>query len=332
MTKKRTVLIAGVGSIGERHLRCFAATGRVDLSICEPNPAVREAAADRHQVRRAFNNFDQALADRPEIVVICTPAHLHIPMAMAAARTKAHLLIEKPLSVDLEGVETLQQIVTEHRLEAAVAYVLRAHPALADMRDAIRAGRFGEPVQIVASSGQHFPFYRPAYRETYYKDRATGGGAIQDALTHNINACEWLAGPITSLAADFEHQVLEGVEVEDTVHILARHNKVMSSFNLNQHQAPNESTLTVNCKRGTARFEYHAARWRWQTEPNGMWHDEAGPALERDSLFIRQAESFLDAVEGRKPPLCTIGEAAQSLRATLAIFAAGASRSWVAVA
>ena len=64
----------------------------------------------------------------------------------------------------------------------------------------IRSGRFGEPVQIVATCGQHFPHYRPAYRDTYYRDRRTGGGAVQDALTHIINAGEWLVGPALLLS------------------------------------------------------------------------------------------------------------------------------------
>ncbi len=41
-----------------------------------------------------------------------------------------------------------------------------------------------------------------------------GGGAIQDAITHTMNAAEWLVGPIDSLVADARHCVLEGVDVE----------------------------------------------------------------------------------------------------------------------
>ena len=73
------------------------------------------------------------------------------------------------------------------------------------------------------------PTYRPAYREIYYKDRTTGGGAIQDALTHVLNASEWLVGPIRRIAVDAAHQVLEGTTVEDTVHVMARHGGVLGA-------------------------------------------------------------------------------------------------------
>jgi predicted dehydrogenase len=209
-----------------------------------------------------------------------------------------------------------------------VAYVYRAHPALATMREALQSGRFGAPLQLVCTAGQNFSFYRPGYRQTYYRDRATGGGAVQDALTHIINAGEWLVGPVDRLVADIDHKALADVEVEDTVHVLTRHGSVMGCFSLNQHQAPNESTITVICERGTVRFEYHHSRWRWMTEPGAEWHDEPAVSLERDTLFTRQAESFLDAIDGTNSVLCSISEAAQTLRVNLAILASAQKRGW----
>ena len=89
------------------------------------------------------------------------------------------------------------------------------------------ANRFGRPVQLTVTAGQHFPTFRPAYKNIYYADRVQGGGAIQDAMTHYLNAGEWLLGPIDRIVADAAHQVLEGVAVEDTVHCLARHGAAM---------------------------------------------------------------------------------------------------------
>jgi predicted dehydrogenase len=293
---------------------------------------LRGTVAERYSVAEAFADLDSALAAKPSVVVICTPAHLHVPMALAAVRAGSHVLIEKPLSTSFGGVAELLREAESRRAVVGVAYVYRAHPALAAMRDALRSGRFGEPVQVVAICGQHFPLYRPAYRTIYYNDWATGGGAVQDALTHVVNAAEWLVGPVTRLAADVDHQVLEGVTVEDTAHVLTRHAGVMGSFSLNQHQAPNETTLTVVCTRGPARVEYHECRWRWATEPGGPWTDEPTPPLERDALFVRQAGAFLDAVEGKADPLCTLAEARQTLAVNLAILRAAERRTWETIA
>ena len=256
----------------------------------------------------------------PDIAVICTPAHLHVPMATPLAEAGIHLLIEKPLSTCLAGIDRLRETIESRHIVCSVAYVYRAHPMTA-MREAITSGRFGRPLELVAVSGQHFPTYRPAYREIYYKDRATGGGAIQDALTHIVNAGEWLVGPVTRLVADAAHQRLDGVSVEDTVHLLARHGDVLASYSLNQHQAPNENTITVVCERGAVRFEGHECRWRCMTSPGEAWQDEPREPLERDSLFIAQANQFLDAVERKCPVACTLDEGLQTLRVNLAALA-----------
>lgn len=327
MSELKRVLIVGVGSIGLRHLRCFQSTGRVRLSICETEPTLRLRVAEEYQVEH-YGDLDAALAHPYDAAVVCTPAQLHIPIAIRLAQAGIHLLLEKPLSTSLAGVDTLRAVVHERQLVAAVAYVHRAHPVLQSMREAIASGRFGRPVQVVAVAGQHFPTYRPAYREIYYRDRATGGGAIQDALTHVLNAAEWLVGPIDRVLADAEHQVLEGVRVEDTVNVLTRHGPVLGCYSLNQHQAPNELTITVVCQQGTVRYEPHRHRWSWMIEPDDAWHEESLAPVARDVLFTHQASRFLDTLEGHAPPLCSLEEGIQTLRVNLAALASSQEKTW----
>ena len=321
-------LIVGVGSIGESHLRCFQATGRVDLSICEIDNVLRQRIAGRYSVERVYPDLETALAHSHDAAVIATPAHLHIPMAIRLAEAGMHLLIEKPLSTGLDRVDVLDRTLARDGLHASVAYVLRHHPALESMRDAIHGERFGRPVQLVAACGQHFPTYRPAYREIYYRDRTSGGGAVQDALTHAINASQWLVGPIDRVVADAARQVLDGVEVEDTAHVLARHGDLLASYSLNQYQAPNELSITVVCEQGTCRFELHHHRWMWMTQPDQPWQEETFSGLERDDLFVAQANRFLDVIDGRLEPMCTLQEAAQTLRASLAVLASVEDGTW----
>jgi predicted dehydrogenase len=331
MSPTKKILIVGVGSIGLRHLRCFQGTGRAELSFCEVNQGLRAKVAEEQKIDRHYSDLDSALADRHDAAVICTPANLHIPMAIRLAEAGVHLLLEKPLSTSLDGIDKLRAIIQCRNLVSSVAYVLRNHPILRAMRDAVVSGRFGRPVEIISVSGQHFPTYRPAYREIYYKDHATGGGAIQDALTHVLNASEWLVGPINRLAVDAAHQVLEGVTVEDTVHVITRHGGVLGSFSLNQYQAPFEMMITVVCEGGTARYEGHLNRWRWTLGPEDPWHDEQFDPIPRDQLFINQANAFLDQLEGKAEPPCTLEEGLQTLKVNLAALASLKEGNWQAI-
>ena len=322
------VVVIGAGSIGERHLRCFGRTGRADLSICEIDETLRNEIAERYSVAEIHPDFNDVVHSPPDAAVICTPAHCHVAMATRLVKLGTHVLIEKPLDTTIDGVELLLQLVAEKQVTAAVAYVMRMNPLLADVRQAIIERRFGQPIQISTMSGQHFPTYRPAYREIYYTDRATGGGAIQDGLTHQVNAVEWLIGPMTRVAADAEHRVLEGVEVEDTVHVIARHGDVQASYSLNQHQAPNETTMKIVCQRGTMQIEFHRNRWLWQSEPEQGWQVGSEITLDRDDLFVSQANMFLDAIESKAPVACGVDKALQTLKANLAILRAADTRTW----
>ncbi|WP_437223650.1 Gfo/Idh/MocA family protein [Planctomicrobium sp. SH661] len=328
MSPAHQVLIIGAGSIGERHLRCFLATGRADVGFVETRPDLAEQIAQRYPNASSFPTLESALSRSWNAAVIATPAPLHIPQAIELLQRDISVLIEKPLSVTLDGVDQLLAAAKASRGVAGVAYIHRANPITTEMRQALLSKRFGKPVELVAVCGQHFPTYRPAYDKIYYTDRKLGGGAVQDALTHIVNLGEWLVGPVDRVVADLEHLVLPRVKVEDTVHVLARHGDVMASYALNQHQAPNELTVTVLCERGAVRFENHRTRWRWMEEPESPWTDSAPLLLERDTLFTRQANAFLDAVEGKTEPLCQLEEGVSTLRANLAILESAQSQAW----
>jgi predicted dehydrogenase len=118
---------------------------------------------------------------------------------------------------------------------------------------------------------------------------------------------------------DAEHQVLEGVNVEDTVNMVARNQHgLLISFSMNQFQAPNESHWFIHCDKGSLKMETHNQRLGIMKHGDSDWQWTVLPKEERDSGFIRQANSFLDAVEGKESYLSTITEAAQTLRVQLA--------------
>ena len=333
MTRRHRVLVVGAGSIGERHLRCFGATGRADVSFVEPGEPRRCEIAERYPHATAFADFDAAVAAGFDVAVVATPANLHIPQATRLVNAGVHTLIEKPLALADAGLDELRSAIDRAGVVVGVAYVHRANPALAEMRAAVASGAFGRPLEVVAVTGQNFPTYRPAYRQTYYASHATGGGAVQDALTHIVNAGEWLAGPVRRVVADVAHLALDGVDVEDTAHIITRQGDagVLGSYSLNQFQSPNELTITVNCERGTVRYEAHENRWRSTIKPGDPWRDFPAEVPERDTLFVRQANAFLDAVEGKAAPVCTLAEGAATMRVNLAILESVRSGAWVSI-
>ncbi|MBI5772202.1 MAG: Gfo/Idh/MocA family oxidoreductase [Verrucomicrobia bacterium] len=313
-----TILIIGCGSIGERHLRCFQKTGRADVSACDANAALLQRVAAQYGAP-GFTDLNAALAARQYSgIVICTPAQTHLDLALAALRHGAGVFIEKPLSTGLAKVDDLRDTALKSGRFVAVAYVYHAMAWIQEAREFLRSGEIGRPLHVSVATGQHFPTFRPAYREIYYTRHETGGGAIQDALTHIANTVEWLVGPTTRLYCDAAHQALEGVTVEDTVSVAARHGGVLVNYALNQFQAPNETVMNIHCEGGSVRIESHDRRWSVFRRGAPAWEQHQTPPLERDDLFIAQANDFLDGLHGKPTLLATLDEAVQTLKFNLA--------------
>lgn len=323
-----SVLIVGCGSIGERELRCFQRTGRAEVAGCDPSPKLRETLAGQYGVTM-HADYSAALNENSDVVVICTPPPLHIPMALSALEAGKHVLIEKPLAFDLTAVPDLLAAHAASDRQVAVAYVQHAYPYLRAAREFLQSGALGDIKHVTFAGGSHFPSGRPAhtvhYSETYYARRETGGGVIQDAITHTANFVESVIGPTDSLYCDCAHQVLPRVEIENTVNITARHGDILVSYALNQFQAIEDGTLHFHTAEGSVKIEYH--RQRWGTfrlgDADWTWHYETVP--ERDAPFVAQANAFLDAIEGQPLRLCSLDAAVQTLRFNQAALASADS-------
>lgn len=321
MSSLPTLLIIGCGSIGERHLRTFLATGRCQAIACDNRPAILAATAERYQVPTAAD-WRTVLAERELLAaVVATPAPSHVAIASEILRTRRHCLIEKPLALTLDGMDALTAAQAGSGRAAAIAYVHHFRPEVAAARAYLQTGALGRVLHASVVSGQDFPFFRPAYREIYYRDPAQGGGAIQDALTHLANLMEWFVGPTAALSCEAGHQALAGVEVEDTVVVAGRsRDGAIVSWSLNQFQAPNETTLQFNAERGSVIVEYHRQRWGRVARGERDWTWEAFPPAGRDDPFVAQANAFLDLCAGQPSPCATLAEGIQAVRFNLAAF------------
>jgi len=317
-----TVLIIGCGSIGERHLRCFQKTGRAAVTGCDANPQLLATIAQSYGVPTVTDWKQAVERNRYAAAVICTPAHLHVAIATELLNRGLHVLIEKPLSQSLTGVSDLMEAHRRSGRKAAVAYVLHVYPLLSAAREFLLGGSLGPVLHASCTSGQHFPSLRPAhavhYAKTYYRDRKTGGGAVQDALTHTANWFESVLGPTESVMCDCAHQALPEVTVEDTVNISARNGATLVNYTLNQFQAPNESTLQFNTALGSVKIELHNRRWGHFRLGDKEWTWSEVPPADRDVSFIEQANRFIDLIEGKASRLCSLEAAAQTLRFNLA--------------
>ena len=312
-----SVLIVGAGGIGERHVRCFQKAGIGRVGIVESQAERRELIAARYGCP-GFADCEEALKAEPWTVgVVASPAPSHIPIATRLAEAGLNLLIEKPLAVVPDGLDRLQ--VFEAIRTMRVAYVYRHMLPVMELKRRLQAGSLGNPLAAQIVCGEDYSLARPDYARIYYGRHETGGGAIQDVLTHFVNTMDWLVGPARDVQCLVGNRKLRDVSVEDTVCCSIRHEGgCLAGYYVCQGQAPAETSFTVHCENGSVRaalsqqrvgeFRPGDAEWTWT---------QFGP-VERDEIYVRQAKAFLDAMAGHPDHACMLAEAVHSLNVNIA--------------
>ena len=165
------ILIIGVGSIGERHLRNFLRIDGVRCSFAEPSPTQREKIAADYEVVRTFDSWEEADLSEFDGVVICTPTDLHVPIMVRLVDAGIPLLSEKPLAMKLEGIADLKRRIREKSAVAGVAFCLRHHPLLAEIKERIVNGELGTVRVASQYSGQYWPRMRKGWPPTNCNSR-----------------------------------------------------------------------------------------------------------------------------------------------------------------
>jgi predicted dehydrogenase len=329
---KLRILVVGAGLIGRRHLEAFRNFDHVELAACEPDLTRRVSVAREFSLSASFGELVDALAHSWDAAVVATPAHTHVAIGRILTDRAIPVLLEKPVSVTTDGVEEWLAAVEARRVPVMVGFVFRCHPLLIAIREALLEGHIGQPVQLIAQRGAHLPARRQDYADTYYARMAEGGGVAQDILSHLYNAAEWLVGPMHRVAADMAHCCLPGVEVDDTVHAIARHGNVLANYSVNQHQRAAVFTLTVNGTHGSLRAQFHDNCWEIATEPEAAWRSHSVGPLTPVEWFERQAKTFLAVVAKKQTPPCSLAEGVATLLAVQATLQAGKQRNgWAEV-
>jgi predicted dehydrogenase len=158
-----------------------------------------------------------ALVSRPDIDVICiaTPSGAHLEPALAAIRAGKHVVVEKPLEIDLERVDAVLDAAQSAGVRVAAIFQSRFGAGAKTVKAAIDAGRFGKIV--LASAYVKWQRTSAYYSDSWHGTLALdGGGALMNQGIHAIDLLQWFAGLPTEVSGWTTRCVHTAIEAEDT--------------------------------------------------------------------------------------------------------------------
>jgi predicted dehydrogenase len=186
--------IIGAGAITQvAHLPVLRKLKGVQVvGICDADLPKARALADRFQVRDAFADIDELLEfEQLDALAICTPNHLHEPHVVAALSAGLHVLVERPLALNLAGAQRLLRQAEKKGKLLVVGMNHRYRTDVQLVRSFLQSGELGKLESIRGS----WHVFRPTRAQLGWRQRRdeSGGGAMLDLGHAILDLGLWLA-------------------------------------------------------------------------------------------------------------------------------------------
>lgn len=188
--------IVGTGWVSGEHIRAYEANPHTEVrAMVGLTGALAQAKKEEHTLAhcRVHESLEAMLNDPSiQIVSICTPHHLHVPQGVAAAKAGKHLLLEKPVALDLAGLRQLQAAVRAAKVKTQVSFVLRWNPLFETIRALLADGVIGK---IFYSEVDYFHAIGPWYAQYEWNIKQEfGGSSLLTAGCHAVDGLRWFVG------------------------------------------------------------------------------------------------------------------------------------------
>lgn len=325
------ILIAGLGSIGRRHLRNLLALGEQDILLYRTHQST--LPDEEFALFPVETDINAALAHRPDAVIVSNPTALHLQVAIPAAKAGCHLLLEKPVAAKLDQqVERLHQLANQAGIETLVGFQFRFHPVLQQIRETLVSGQVGRPYSFRVHWGEYLPGWHPweDYRASYAARKDLGGGVVH-TLSHPLDYVRWLFGEVASLKATVGQVSDLELDVEDVAEITLKFNNgCIGSVHLDYFQRPAAHWMEINCERGHIRWDNDTGAAKIYFVDDGRWEAVSPPAgFDRNHLFLEEMRHFLMLIKGEAHSRCTLAEGIRALEVAEAVHASSDNSSVV---
>lgn len=319
---RRTIGVAGLGSIGRRHARVFAGIEGVSVVAYDPVPSPPDDGVAVQQVA----SLEALLARDLTGLVVASPDRFHAEATVAACEAGVPVLVEKPLAASSAEAGRIVRAASDADVPLLVGYVLRSYRCMRRAHGLIASGAIGEPVSFQAMLGAY---------ETLVVARNRFGTAEEGRLyfdySHEWDYLRWLLGPVEggfALAREAGDLPLsQPPNVVDAV--LSLRSGVTGTVHLDYVQARGRRSFTVVGDRGSVSVDVGTGTVlvaRGAAPPSVEDHGQA-----RDAAFRDQAEHFLRVAAGQEAPRADAHDGLAAVCVAEALRESASTGSWQTV-
>lgn len=218
--------LVGLGVISEMHLRALSKLPCAQIvALCDVDIEKARSVAQRFGLHEAalHENYGEMLK-RTELntVHIMTPHYLHADMAKAALKAGKYVLLEKPMDISLDNINSL--IRADEARKLGIVYQNRYNAATREAKRVIESGEYGKLLALRASVAwlRDRAYYGSA--DWRGKWATEGGGVLINQAIHSMDLLYHFGGAFDSIKGSISTALLKDIiEAEDNAHAVIKY-------------------------------------------------------------------------------------------------------------
>lgn len=205
---ERTIQVGlvGCGFVADIHAQAFSRVSGARVSaVASRNRERARSFAERHGVDRWFTDHRDLLAlEDLDLISLAVPNDLHCIMTEEAARAGKHVIIEKPLCMNLAEADRMARAGRETNVHLFYAEELCFAPKYVRVKQLVDSGALGEVTLLKQSERHDGP-----HADWFWDVDRSGGGVTLDMGCHAVEFFRWILDrrPIRSVYAQMGTQV-----------------------------------------------------------------------------------------------------------------------------
>ena len=214
MDKKVGVGLVGSQFISSIHAESLKTVSDAEIiAVMSPTKGNAKKFAAKHGIPHHFTNLDEMLAMKEiDMIVIGAPNYLHCEIALKAAKAGKHMVVEKPLCMNLAEADLMIEACKKANVKLMYAEELCFTPKYVRLKALLDEGALGRPVLLKQSEKHDGP-----HADHFWDVEKSGGGVTMDMGCHAIEFFRWLNGrkPIKSVYAQMTTSVHKDKTIGD---------------------------------------------------------------------------------------------------------------------
>lgn len=317
--------IVGCGSIAHVHAKSILALGHELVALADIDPQHLSAFSQEFGGNTYSSLEDMLEKEQFDVLHICTPHNLHVPMALLALSKGVHVFMEKPPVISEEQLSQLRQAYQSHSNKLGFCFQNRYNPSVVKALEILHSGDAGK---VLGARG-YVTWNRGV---SYYSDpwhgklELEGGGVLINQAIHTLDLLHLMIGktPVGVDAVMANHRLKTEIEVEDTMSAMVTYPDARLSFYATngytedapplievqcQHLHLRMEGNTLFCKRGNATWEEIEVK---KVDPLGKSYWGAG--------HIICIQDFYDSIAHSRPFALELPGVDETIRLMLKIY------------